>query len=66
MEKQGELDEHPRLTAFAQTRDKAALDTIKQGTMTKDLAALAAIETHNIVNSAGFLYAVRANLEKML
>jgi hypothetical protein len=38
--KRGEMDETPELTAFAEKLEKATIDTIESGTMTKDLVAL--------------------------
>ena len=40
MRKRGELDGLPELQAFADTLEKATLDTINSGIMTKDLALL--------------------------
>ncbi len=38
--KRGEMDETPELTSFAEKLEKATIDTIESGTMTKDLVAL--------------------------
>ena len=40
LRKRGELDGLPELQAFADTLEKATLDTINSGIMTKDLALL--------------------------
>ncbi len=59
--KRAELDELPELYAFAQKLEKATLDTIEAGIMTKDLALLAEGEVTS-VNSADFLAAIRSRL----
>ena len=40
MRKRGELDDIPALVSFASNMEKAALDTIEDGIMTKDLSSL--------------------------
>ena len=51
---------------FADKLEKATIDTIENGTMTKDLALITSLENVNAVNSEGFIKAVRATLEEML
>lgn len=66
LRKRGELDEIPELMTFADKLEKATIDTIEGGTMTKDLALITSLEDVTTVNSEGFIKAVRATLEKML
>ena len=67
LRKRGQLDDIPELAAFADTLEKAVLDTMKDGIMTKDLVGLVdeGFEAH-AVTSAEFLSAVREHLEKSL
>ena len=43
-----------------------SIKTIEDGTMTKDLAILTTFENPTVVNSEGFIKAVRKTLEEML
>lgn len=67
LRKRGQLDDIPELAAFADKLEKAVLDTMKDGIMTKDLVGLVDedFEAH-AVTSAEFLSAVREHLEKSL
>ena len=65
--KRGELDGNTALTNFAKALEKACLDTIEAGTMTKDLAGLVVPgSTVNAVNTGAFLAAVRERLTAAL
>ncbi len=65
--KRGELDGDAALTNFAKALEKACLDTIEAGTMTKDLAGLVTPGSPvNAVNTSAFLAAVRKRLEQAL
>ena len=67
LRKRGELDELPELVAFADKLEEACIDTLNQGTMTKDLVGLVVEGTKmQAVNSIDFIKAIRANLEKKL
>ncbi len=66
LRKRGELDSTPELCEFADKIEKACIDTIERGTLTKDLALLWEGETPNVVNSKDFILAIRENLEKSL
>ena len=57
LRKRGELDQLPDLMAFADRLEKATLDTINSGIMTKDLALLYEGEAQ-AVNSKAFLKAI--------
>ncbi len=66
LRKRGELDQLPELCAFADKLEKATIDTIEGGTMTKDLALITTLENVKAVNSQDFIKAIRATLEAML
>ena len=66
LRKRGELDNLPELMAFADKLEKATIDTIESGTMTKDLAMITTLENVNTVNSQGFIQAIAANLAAMM
>ena len=61
LHKRGELDQNDALCAFAKTLEKATLQTIEGGLMTKDLALLFEGEAKSL-NSVDFLDAVAAKL----
>ena len=64
LRKRGELDGNADLMAFADKLEKATIDTIEGGVMTKDLVGLWEGETPaQGVNSLDFLKAIRARLE---
>ena len=62
LRKRGELDGNDALCAFADRLEKATLDTIESGVMTKDLAALAEGDDVVSVDSAAFIRAIREKL----
>ncbi len=64
--KRGELDGNAALQDFAAKLERACIEIIESGTMTKDLAALWEKGTPNVVTSDGFLSAVRQRLEAAL
>ena len=66
LRKRGRLDGIDALVDFADKLEKATIDTIESGTMTKDLALITKLEKVNAVNSEDFIKAVRANLEAVL
>ncbi len=66
LRKRGELDQIPELTAFADKLEAATLSTIESGRMTKDLALITSIENPTVLNSEGFIKAVKEELEKRL
>lgn len=61
LRKRGEMDDLPDLCAFADKLEKATLDTIEGGVMTKDLALLYEGKATG-VNSEDFLRAIQAYL----
>lgn len=66
LRKRGELDNLPELVNFADMLEKAALDTIKSGYMTKDLALLAEMDNKQVCTTEGFILKIRENLEALL
>ena len=65
LRKRGELDQIPELSAFADKLEKATLDTIADGKMTKDLALITALENVQVLNSKDFIQAIRSTMENM-
>ena len=66
LRKRGELDRIPELMTFADKLEKATLDTIESGKMTKDLALITTLEHPVVLNSKDFICAIRENLEASL
>ena len=62
LRKRGELDNIPELMAFADKLEKATLSTIENGKMTKDLALITSMKDVTVLNSEGFIKAVRESL----
>lgn len=66
LNKRGELDQLPELCDFAKKLEKATIDTIESGHMTKDLAMMTKLDNVTVETSESFIKAIRANLEAML
>jgi isocitrate dehydrogenase len=64
LRKRGELDNIPALQSFADALEKAVIDTIESGKMTGDLARITTIDNPTVLDSEGFILAVRDTLEK--
>ena len=64
LKKRGELDELPELVDFATRLEKATIDTIESGRMTKDLALITTIKDPVVLNSADFIKEIRKTLDK--
>ena len=66
--KRGELDGNAELAEFGKKLEKATIDTIESGIMTKDLYLITTKDksTCTKVNSLDFIKAIRKNLEAML
>ena len=62
LRKRGELDGNKELMDFADKLEKASIQTIEEGIMTKDLASLASMENVKAVNSEEFIKAIRERL----
>ena len=52
--------------AFADKLEKATIDTIEGGVMTKDLALITTLENVTTLNSQNFIHAIRTRLEELL
>lgn len=67
LRKRGEMDNTPEVIAFADKLEEAAVAVVEGGTMTGDLLALADKKsTNRKVNTAGFIDAIAASLQKKL
>jgi isocitrate dehydrogenase len=66
LRKRGELDGNAVLVDFADTLEAAAIKTIEEGVMTKDLAELSELKEKKIVNTEDFLKEIRKRLDSML
>ncbi len=64
LRKRGELDGLPELRAFADKLEKAALDAISAGFMTKDLASLADMEHITVLSTEDFIRKVKEFLDE--
>lgn len=58
LRKRGELDNNKELMQFADKSEKATLDTIESGKMTKDLALITSIPNPTVLNSEEFIQAI--------
>ena len=65
LRKRGQLDNLDDLVAFADKLEKATIQTIENGIMTKDLYALSTLENKKAVNSREFLMAIKNEFDKM-
>lgn len=63
LRKRGELDGNAELSKFADDLEKACIQTIEDGKMTKDLALITTIENPTVLNSEDFIKAIRETLE---
>lgn len=66
LRKRGELDGIADLVTFADKLEKATIDTIESGKMTKDLALITTLPEVTVLNSENFIKEVRKTLEGML
>ncbi|MBE5869769.1 MAG: NADP-dependent isocitrate dehydrogenase [Lachnospiraceae bacterium] len=65
LRKRGELDELPELGAFADKLEKATIDTIESGRMTKDLALITSLKDVIVLNSENFIKEIRKTFETL-
>lgn len=63
LRKRGELDKNQELMEFADKLEKATLQTIESGRMTKDLALITSLKDVKVLNSQEFIKEIRKNLE---
>ena len=66
LRKRGELDGNKELMAFADKLEKATIDTIEGGTMTKDLALITELENVTTLNTQDFIKAIRTTLDSIM
>ncbi len=66
LRKRGELDNLPKLMEFADKLEKATIDTIESGCMTKDLALITNLKDVTVCNSQGFIKEIAKRLEAMM
>ncbi len=64
--KRGELDNIPELMNYADKLEEATIQTIKDGIMSGDLAALCTIPNKKVVGTEEFLAAIGEHLDKLL
>ena len=64
LRKRGELDQNEELMKFADKLEKATIDTIESGKMTKDLALITSLTDVVVLNSEEFIKEIRKTLEK--
>ncbi len=65
LRKRGELDRNQELTAFADRLEKAVIQTIESGKMTKDLALITSLKDVTVLNSGDFIRAVRETFDSL-
>ena len=65
LRKRGELDGNAALMTFADKLEKATIQTIEDGKMTKDLALITTLPDVKVLNSADFIKAIRATYDAM-
>ena len=65
LRKRGELDGLNELVSFANELEKAVIDTVESGTMTKDLANITTLKNVTTADTEGFIKAIRKRLEKV-
>lgn len=65
LRKRGELDQNADLTNFADKLEKATLQTIEAGKMTKDLALITSLSNATVLDSEAFIKAIKETLETM-
>ncbi len=64
LRKRGELDGNQELMTFADKLEKATIQTIEEGKMTKDLALITSLENVTVLNSENFIKAIRETFDK--
>lgn len=65
LRKRGEFDNLPALSAFADKLEKATVQTIESGRMTKDLALITSLKNVTVLNSADFIKEIRKTMESL-
>ena len=65
LRKRGEMDGIKELQEFTDKLEKATLQTIEEGKMTKDLALITELKDVTVLNSENFIKAIRDTLDRM-
>jgi len=65
LRKRGELDGINELVNFADMLEKAVIDTVESGTMTKDLADITTFKNVKVADTEEFIKAIRTKLENL-
>ncbi|TEB07942.1 Isocitrate dehydrogenase (NADP) [Pelotomaculum schinkii] len=65
LKKRGELDGSQDLVRFAQKLEKASVQTIEEGVITKDLDHLLTSADRTVVDTEEFIYKIKERLEKI-
>ena len=66
LRKRGELDGIPELMRYADNLEKASIQTMEDGIMTGDMAALSKLPNKKAVNSEEFLAGIAERLDKLM
>ena len=66
LKKRGELDGLMEVVNFAEKLEKAVIDTVENGIMTKDLADITTLKNVKVADTEGFIKAIRERIEKSL
>ncbi|MDE6662890.1 MAG: NADP-dependent isocitrate dehydrogenase [Lachnospiraceae bacterium] len=65
LRKRGELDGNDALMQFADKLEKATVQTIESGKMTKDLALITSLKDVTVLNSEEFIKAIRETFDRL-
>lgn len=66
LRKRGELDKNQALMGFADRLEKATVQTIESGKMTKDLALITSLKDVTVLNSEDFIKAIRKTFDSLI
>lgn len=66
LRKRGQLDDNQALVNFADKLEQASIETIENGTMTGDLAAMSTLDNVQKVDTEAFLVAIHERLAQLL
>ena len=65
LRKRGELDDNKDLMSFADKLEKATIQTIEEGKMTKDLALITSLKDVTVLNSENFIKEIRKTFDAL-
>ncbi|MEG2109822.1 MAG: NADP-dependent isocitrate dehydrogenase [Clostridium sp.] len=66
LRKRGELDKISELVRYADILERASIDTIESGIITKDLASITELENYKVVNSFEFINSIKNRIEELI